>query len=144
MDDERLYATFCVDGDHFGVDALDVQEVLRHQPMTEVPLAPPDVRGLLNLRGQVVVALDLRRRLGRPPRDDGEPPMNVVVRTQHGPVSFLVDEIGDVLEVRADELEAPPETVAAPGRELLVGIHPLEDRLLLVLDVERTAALDAA
>ena len=143
MADERLFATFRVDGDHFGVDALDVQEVLRFQPMTTVPLAPPDVRGLINLRGQVVVALDLRRRLGRPPRDD-HAPMNVVVRTEHGPVSFLVDEIGDVLEVDTDRLEAPPETVAARGRDLLAGIHTMPDRLLLVLDVERTAALDAA
>ena len=84
----RLLTTFVVDGLHLGVDALDVQEVLRFQSMTRVPLGPAEVSGLINLRGQVVTAIDLRRRLRRPDRDPGVLPMNVVVRTDGGP-SFV-------------------------------------------------------
>jgi purine-binding chemotaxis protein CheW len=137
---ERLYSTFYVDGAQYGVDALDVQEVLRHQPMTRVPLAPTEVRGLINLRGQVVIAIDLRRRLGLDvPADDGRS-MNLVVRTEEGPVSLLVDRIGDVLKVDADELEATPETVTGAHRELLLGVIKLDAGLLHVLDVARATA----
>ena len=135
----RLLTTFVVDGLHLGVDALQVQEVLRHQPMTHVPLAPAEVSGLINLRGQVVTALDLRRRLRRPDRIAGELPMNVVVRTDDGPVSLLVDEIGDVIEVPADALESNPETVSDLERELVLGVHKLAGQLLMVLDVAKVA-----
>lgn len=135
----RLLTTFVVDGLHLGVDALDVQEVLRFQAMTRVPLAPHEVSGLINLRGQVVTAIDLRRRLRRPDRDSDVLPMNVVVRTDGGPVSLLVDEIGDVMEVPADSLEENPETVSELERELVLGVHKLSGRLLMVLDVARVA-----
>jgi purine-binding chemotaxis protein CheW len=132
----RLVATFWVDDQFFGVDALGVQEVLRHQPMTTVPLAPREVSGLINLRGQVVTALDLRWRLGLGDRDAGEaPPMSVVVRTGDDPVSFLVDRIGDVVGGDLDRLEEPPETMDESQRRMLRGVHKLEGRLLLVLDV---------
>jgi purine-binding chemotaxis protein CheW len=138
--DEQLFATFYVDGAYYGVNALDVQEVLRFQPMTRVPLSPPEVSGLINLRGQIVTALDLRVRLGLPPLDDGLDPMNVVVRTDDGPVSLLADEIGDVIEVPVANLEPPPATVSELEREVISGIHSLEDRLLLILDVARISA----
>ena len=137
---DRLFATFTLDGAYFGVDALQVQEVLRYQPMTRVPLAPPDIRGLINLRGQIVTALDLRRRLGLADRPAGHDPMNVVVRTDDGPVSLLVDEIGEVLEVDVDRLEAAPETVRRIERRLILGIHKLEGQLLVILDVAQLAA----
>jgi purine-binding chemotaxis protein CheW len=144
MTTERLYATFYVDGAHFGVDALDVQEVLRHQPMTRVPLASDEVRGLVNLRGQVVIAVDLRHRLGLDERSDDAAAMNLVVRTDDGPVSLLVDRIGDVLPVDEDELEPTPETVQGISRELLLGVIKLDAGLLHVLDVARaTAPADA-
>lgn len=135
-----LLTTFVVDGLHLGVDALDVQEVLRFQSMTRVPLAPSEVSGLINLRGQVVTAIDLRRRLRRPDRDPGVLPMNVVVRTDDGPVSLLVDEIGDVIEVPRNSLEENPETVSDLERELVLGVHKLDGQLLLVLDVFRVSA----
>lgn len=139
MSAERMYATFFLAGAHFGVDALEVQEALREQPMTRVHLTSPEVSGLINLRGQVVTAIDLRRRLGLPPRDPDELPMNLVVRTDDGPVSFLVDAIGDVIEVSGQELEAAPETVPGGQRDLIRGVFKLEGELLLALDVGRTA-----
>lgn len=138
----RQYATFDVAGAYFGIDVLQVQEVLRHQEMTSVPLAPPVVEGLINLRGQIVTALDMRRRLGLPSRASGETAMNVVVRTEEGAVSLLVDEIGDVVEVDSASFERPPENLDPAIRDLVRGIHKLKDRLLLVLDIGQTLNLD--
>lgn len=132
------YATFLLDGLYFGIEVQQVQEVIRHQEMTPVPLAPAVVRGLINLRGQIVTALDLRTRLGLTPRPDGELPMNVVVRTPDGAVSLLVDEIDDVVEVSAEQFEPAPETVRTKVDGLVTGVYKLTARLLLVLDVERT------
>lgn len=137
MSDERQFCTFYLDGDYFGIDVLAVQEVIRGQPMTRVPLAPPVVRGLINLRGQIVTALDLRRRLDMPDRPNGHEPINVVVRTDDGAVSLLVDDIGDVLTVSRSAFERPPETLAGPLRGLVRGAYKLDGRLLLVLDTAR-------
>ncbi len=141
---DRLYATFYIDDTLFGIDATDVQEVLRAQPMTSVPLAPADILGLINLRGQIVVAVDLRARLGRGPAPDDVQSLNVVVRTEHGPVSLIVDDIGDVLKASDDALERPPATLTAPTRDLVVAVHKLEEQLMLVVDAKRTAEPMAA
>jgi len=139
--DERQYCTFFVNGYYFGIDVLKVQEVIRYQEMTRVPLAPPVVRGLINLRGQIVTAIDLRRRLDMPDGPDGRLPVNVVVSTDDGAVSLLVDEIGDVLQVPEKAFEQPPETLRGPARELIRGAYKLENRLLLILNTERAVAL---
>ena len=141
MTDKQL-STFEVDGQHFGVDVASVQEVIRFQQMTRVPLAPTAVGGLINLRGQVVTAIDLRERLGLPPRPEGQLPMNVVVRVDEEAVSLLVDAIGDVVDVTTDQFEPPPETLTGPRRDLIHGAYKLPDRLLLALDVYR--AVDVA
>jgi purine-binding chemotaxis protein CheW len=130
-------STFVVNGYLFGARIATVQEVVHHQPMTRVPLAPPAVGGLINLRGQVITAIDLRRRLGFPDRPAGGPPMDVIVRTRHGSVSLLVDRIGDGVEVSADAFEEPPETLRGVARELILGAYKLDGALLLLLDVER-------
>ena len=141
MEQEKQYCTFYVAGHYFGLDVLRVQEVIRYQEMTRVPLAPPVVRGLINLRGQIVTALDLRRRLELHDRPADQLPINVVVQTDDGAVSLLVDEIGDVLEVREQAFERPPETLKGTARELIRGAYKLEDKLLLILDTERTVSL---
>lgn len=135
----RQYATFTVDSLLFGVEIHKVQEVIRHQDMTAVPLAGHGAAGLINLRGEVVTAVDLRTRLGLPPRPEGMLPMNVVVRVDDEPVSLLVDTIGDVAHVSSDQFEEPPETTTGPGRVLITGAYKLENALLLVLDVARAA-----
>ena len=84
--------------------------MLRYQEMTQVPLAPDVIEGLINLRGQIVTALDMRRRLKLKPRAEGQTPMNTVVRTKEGgAVSLLVDEIGDVVEVDSEKFERTPD-----------------------------------
>ncbi|HKN24636.1 MAG TPA: chemotaxis protein CheW [Candidatus Acidoferrum sp.] len=134
----QQFCTFFIDKQFFAVPVQQVQEVIRYQEMTRVPLVPPVIRGLINLRGQIVVAFDLRRRLGYPDRPDDQKPMNVVVRADGETVSFLVDEIGDVIEVEEDCAEHPPETLRAEMRELVKEVFKLKDHLLLVLDTERT------
>ncbi|MCA9202053.1 MAG: chemotaxis protein CheW [Pirellulaceae bacterium] len=137
MTSKQSYCTFHLDDLYFGIAVSQVQEVIRHQQMTRVPLAPPVVRGLMNLRGQIVTALDLRRRLGLPDANGERPPMNVVVRTSDGSVSLLVDRIGDVLETDEADFELPPETLRGVHRELIRGAFKLQGRLLLILDTER-------
>jgi purine-binding chemotaxis protein CheW len=136
------FSTFFVGDLFFGVDVLHVQEVLRAQQMTSVPQAPSVIEGLINLRGQIVTAIDMRRRLGLPARIESQPPMNMVVRTLDGAVSLLVDEIGDVLDMDATTFERPPQNLAPQARELIRGVYKLHDRLLLVLDEERTVDLN--
>jgi purine-binding chemotaxis protein CheW len=117
-----------------------VQEVIRHQETTKVPLSAEVIGGLINLRGQIVTALDLRKRLELPPRRDGQTPMNVVVRTDDGVVSLLVDEIGDVVEVSEADFEEPPDTLRGRARDLILGAYKLKGRLLLLLNTERAAS----
>ncbi|MGJ5813056.1 chemotaxis protein CheW [Paludibaculum fermentans] len=135
------FATFFVDSLFFGIDVLNVQEVLRHQELTCVPLAPGVVKGLINLRGQIVTAVDMRGRLGLPSRADEETAMNMVVRVQEGAVSLLVDEIGDVLEVEESTFEKPPDNLDPAARELITGVFKLKGRLLLILDTEKTVEI---
>lgn len=143
MPQTQQFCTFFLDNQFFGVPVEQVQEVIRYQEMTRVPLMPPVIRGLINLRGQIVMAIDLRRRMGMIDRPDSQLPMNVVVRTEDGAVSFLVDEIGDVLEAGEGTLEHPPETLRGPARELVGGVYKLEHQLLLMLDIKRAIAIDA-
>jgi purine-binding chemotaxis protein CheW len=143
MADHSQFCTFMVGDLFLGVDVLQVQEVIRSQQMTRVPLAPVAVTGLINLRGQIVTAIDLRRRLGLPGRDESALPMNVVVRTDDGAVSLLVDEIGDVIEVSADAFEPPLETLDASIRDVVNGIYKLADQLLLVVNIEHAVTLES-
>jgi purine-binding chemotaxis protein CheW len=142
MSHTSQFCTFYLDKLLFGVELKGVQEVIRSLDMTRVPLAPSVVRGLINLRGQIVTAVDLRRRLEFEPRPAGQLAMNVVVRSQDGAVSLLVDEIGDVVEVEEDSFEPPPETLRGPVRTMILGVHKLNDRLLHVLDIEKACQMD--
>ena len=132
----KSFCTFRVDDLLFGVEVRQVQEVIRSHPTTSVPLAPPLVNGLMNLRGQIVSALDLRHALGLPHEEDAKL-MNVVIRSAEGPISLLVDEIGDVVEVEETRYEPVPETLQSEQRELLLGAFKLDEQLLLILDTER-------
>jgi purine-binding chemotaxis protein CheW len=143
MTASKQLCTFYVGDGYFGIPVAQVQEVVRPQPITPVPLAPKVVRGLINLRGQILTALDLRYRLGLGEPGDPAKLMNVVVRTGDSPVSFLVDEIGDVVDVEEDTFEAPPETLQGDMRELIGGAYKLENQLLLALSTERTVSLGA-
>ena len=133
----QQFCTFFVKDQFFGIPVGQVQEVIQCQEMTRVPLVTEVIRGLINLRGQIVMAVDLRRRLRIEDRTAGVSPLNVVVRSQEGPVSLLVDSIGDVVDVDETTFEDPPQTLEGNMRTLIVGVHKLDRGLMHVLNTER-------
>ena len=135
------FCTFRLDDLLFGVEVHKVQEVIRSQPTTQVPKSLDVVYGLMNLRGQIVTTLDLRQRIGLPPNGKESEAMNVVLRTTEGPVSLLVDRIGDVVRVDRDYFEPPPETLQGIPRELIQGAFKLDQDLLMILDSDRVIDL---
>jgi len=132
------YCTFRLHDIVIGIDVCKVQEVLKHDRMTPVPLSPPEVVGLINLRGQIVTAVDLRPQLGLPAT--GELTASVVVRAGDETVSLLVQEVGDVVEPSPLDFEPVPAAVPARVRDVVTGTFKLEGVLLLVLDPDRVAA----
>lgn len=138
MNKQQL-CTFCVEDLTFGIDVLHVQEVIRYLDLTEVPLAPSAIVGLINLRGEIVTAIDMRRRLELGENVSGETPVNVVLRQSESTVSLLVDTIGDVVEVDQGGLEPPPETLDPLTRSIVRSVYKLEGHLLLLLDADAIA-----
>lgn len=139
--DVQQYCTFRVDHLLIGVEVWRVQEVIRHQPMTLVPLAPPEVRGLINLRGQIVTTIDVRHWLRLEPREDGAQAMNAVLRLDDEAVSLLVDEAGEVVSPARDSFEPLPPTASERIRRLFSGTYKLPEHLLLVLDTSAISTI---
>src|SRR5262249_2675292 len=138
MDQCRQFSTFFLDDLLFGVAVESVQEIAGAIPMTPVPLAPKKIRGLINLRGQIITAIDLRRCLGLPEQPSGTPSVNVILHADNACASLLVDRVGEIVEVEESSFELPPETLRGPARELLQGAYKLRDSLMHVLDLEQT------
>lgn len=137
------FCTFFLDKHFFGIEVTKIQEVIPSQNMTRVPLASRVIRGLINLRGQIVTTIDLRRRLELSERPNQQLAMNMVVRTNDGDaVSLLIDDIGDVLELDQEDFESAPDTLQGVGRDLICGVYKLKNNLLLVLDVEKTVQVN--
>lgn len=124
-----------------GIPVLAVRDVLTAQAITRIPLAPPEVAGSLNLRGRIVTAIDLRRRLGLPPRPEGAAGMNVVVEREGELYSLLVDHVGEVVPLPLAGRAAKPPTLDPVWREVAEAVQRLDDRLLILLDVERVLAI---
>jgi purine-binding chemotaxis protein CheW len=143
-DAPRQVCTFVLDDSLFAIDVNTVQEVLRFQELTPVPLAPLSVAGLMNLRGHIVTTIDLRTRLALPARPADMEPANIVIRDLGTTVSFLVDEVGDVVDVDAERFEPTPSTLRPAIRRVVRGLYKLRGELLLlmdprsVIDLERT------
>lgn len=142
MERPAQLCTFTVADALLGLEVGHVQEVIRFHEMARVPLASETIEGLINLRGQIVTAIDMRRRLFFEPRGTGDLPMNVVLTPKHGSVSLLVDDIGDVLDLDRTQMEAPPSTLDPAYHELIRGVYKLEGRLLLMLDPIRAIDLN--
>ncbi len=140
----RDFVTMTVADQLFGLPVLTVQDVLGPQLITRIPLAPPVVAGALNLRGRIVTAIDPRVRLGMTARVDDEPSMGVVVEHQGELYSLLIDQVGEVLSLPADQYEENPASLDSRWRDVSAGIYRLDDRLLVVMDVARLLDFDKA
>ncbi|MBD2595154.1 chemotaxis protein CheW [Nostoc spongiaeforme FACHB-130] len=140
---EQQLCTFWLNKTYFGIDVRHVQEVIRPQAITPVPLTPPDICGLINLRGQIITVIDLQQRLdmGEPARRNLEPEaspgFNIVVSSDHEVVSLLVDDVGDVLEFPENTFQPPPASLKGRMRDILAGAYPLAAGFLLVVDTEK-------
>ncbi len=130
-------STFMVGRYLFGVDVTLVQEIMRVRSITPVPLSAPEIAGLINLRGEVLTAVDLRIRFGLDSAESSTNPVNIVVRVDDEPISLLVDAIDGVVEVSNLPFEATPSTVDEKARDLILGAYTLPDRLLLALDARK-------
>jgi purine-binding chemotaxis protein CheW len=136
MGTTQQFCSFFVDGLCFGIEVEWVQEIRNMTSMTRVPLAARAIGGLLNLRGNILTAIDMRRCLEVTALPADQPPVNIVLRTAEGDVCLLVDRMGDVLDVDADDFELPPRTLSARSRELIRGAYHLDERLMMVLNLE--------
>ena len=127
---------------HLGIDVLSVQEVIKCPSLTPVPLAPAEIEGLLNLRGQILTAIDLHRQFDLPDDDvSSSGKMLIIVQAGSVEAALLVDSVGDVIDVSQETHEEPTANVPASVRPYLLGVHKLEKRLLHVLNAEATASL---
>lgn len=131
------YVTIWLDGQMCGIPVLEVHDVLSKQTITEVPLAPAAVAGVLNLRGQIVTAINLRKRLNLVDREDDSEEMNIVVEHQSEPYSLIIDRVGDVLSLSEESFEKNPVTLEACWQSVSTGIFRLEEELLVILDIEK-------
>jgi len=131
------FVTFIIKGQMFGIPVLKVQDILTTDKIASIPLAPPEVKGSINLRGRIVTVIDVRVRLGLEKRDENERGMGVTVEQQNELYTLLVDDVGDVVGLSAENYEDNPSTLDPLWREFAVGVYRLEKRLMVVLDVER-------
>ncbi|MEE4273974.1 MAG: chemotaxis protein CheW [Thermoanaerobaculales bacterium] len=141
MNERKQYCTLRVGDLFLGIDVGRIQEVLRDTSFTPVPLSDSSIRGLINLRGQIVTAIDLRRRLGLDDTDDQTRTSTMVLGTAEEPLAVVVDSVGDVVEVDAESFEPPPDTLKGEARRMIDGAHKLERSLLLILNLETVMTL---
>lgn len=137
------FVTMTIAGQMFGIPVLQVQDVLGPQRLTRVPLAPAEVAGSLNLRGRIVTAIDVRIRLGLPPRPDDVKGMSVVVDLNGELYSLMIDQVGEVLTLDRNSFEANPPTLDPRWREVSKGIFRLKDKLMVVIDVAQLLQLSS-
>jgi purine-binding chemotaxis protein CheW len=127
---------------HFGIDVLTVQEVLKHQEMTPVPLAPPEIYGLINLRGNIVTAIGIRERLRLQAEAARHEQMNLIVSLRDGAASLIVDRVGDVLTLDHARYRTRPSTLVSPLADVVTGVYELDDGLLLLLDAQALCTIN--
>lgn len=138
---QQQFVTLRLGGQLFGISVLAVRDVMRHQPIAAIPLAQEVIAGSLNVRGRIVTAYDMRRRLGMPPMSEAQHGMMVVVDFQQEHFALMVDEVGDVLSLSMSEFEKVPANIDASWRALAAGVFKLKEELLIILDVAHVITL---
>lgn len=135
--------TFEVASEEFAVDILAVQEINRMMALTRVPQCPPDVEGVINLRGKIIPVLDLRKRFGFPPLERNEANRIVVVEVKGKVLGFIVDRVHEVLRISSDIVEPAPAMVCSIDSEFIAGVGKLQDRLIILLDLVKLFAAES-
>ena len=143
-DEDQVFVTLTVADQLCGVPVLGVRDILGEQTITRIPLAPPEIAGSLNLRGRIVTAIDLRRRLNLPPPPAGTPRMSVVAEQAGELYALVVDQVSEVMSLKANAFERNPPTLPPSWAAFSTGIYRLDGQLLVVLDVGRLLALSEA
>jgi purine-binding chemotaxis protein CheW len=131
------YVTVMIGGQLFGLPISRVQDVFMPERLTRVPLAPPEIAGVLNLRGRIVTAVDMRRRLGLPPRSDGRASMAVGIELRGESYGLLIDNVGEVLKLGDESREHNPVNLDPGLARVSAGVHRLDGQLMVILDVDR-------
>jgi len=132
-----VYVTAMIDGQLFGLPIVRVQDVFIPERLTRVPLAPPEIVGVLNLRGRIVTLIDLRRRFGLGERKEGEDVMAIGVESRGESYGLLIDRVGEVVELEGVAREPNPVNLDQRLAQMSSGIYRLDDQLLIVVDVDR-------
>jgi purine-binding chemotaxis protein CheW len=135
--DSIQYVTVLIGGQLFGLPISKVHDVFVPESMTRVPLSAPEVAGVLNLRGRIVTAINMRRRLGLPPREGSHGIMAVGIEYRGESYGLIIDEVGEVLNLETAGREANPANLDRRWAEISAGVHRLDGQLMVILDVER-------
>ena len=143
-EEEQVFVTLTVGDQLCGVPVLAVRDILGEHTITRIPLAPAEIAGSLNLRGRIVTAIDLRRRLRLPPAPADQHPMSVVAEQGGELYALLVDQVSEVMSLKASAFESNPPTLPQTWAQFSTGIYRLEGRLLVVLDVGKLLAMSEA
>lgn len=131
------YITVMIGDQTFGISVPMVQDVFMPESVTPVPMAMPEVAGVLNMRGRIVTAIDMRKRLGLPPRTDNKPGLAVGVEYRGESYGLVIDNVGEVLRVADDELERNPSNLDPRWRSISMGVQQLENSLMVIIDVKK-------
>jgi len=137
------YVTVNISGQLFGMPISSVEDIFMPQSITAVPLSDPEIEGVLNLRGRIVTAINMRKYLGLPPRDDGLQSMAVGVEYRGESYGLIIDGVGEVLRLSGDTFENNPTNLDRLWSEISLGVHRLENELMLVLDIDRVLDSEA-
>ncbi len=129
--------SFMIGQEEFGLDIQRIQEINRVVEITRVPNSPEFVVGVINLRGKVIPIIDLRRRFGFPPKESDKNTRIIVVELESMVVGFIVDSVREVIRIPKNITEPPPSIIAGIGSEYIISVAKMENRLLILLDLER-------
>lgn len=142
---EHMYLTFGVGGEEYGIGIAHVTEIVGMQRIMEVPDVPPYIRGVINLRGKIIPVMDVRKRFSMPSAIDNERAVIIVLDMSGIPIGLLVDNVSDVLEIPAANMDPPPPSGSGNGgKSLLRGLGKVGERVAIILDIERMVATDLA
>ena len=135
--DLKGLVTFKIDNEEFGIDILSVETIIRMTEITKVPKAPEYVEGVINLRGSIIPIIDFRKRFNLKPREDGKNTRIIVANIDNRQMGFIVDSVSEVLRLPVSLIEPPPAIVAGIEAEYIEGVGKLDDRLLILINIEK-------